>query len=152
MFYLAIALLLIGLILIYLEFFLPGGIPATMGAISVIGSVATYCMTDASLVMMGGFALISLVSVVFACMIAFQHAKRTATIYLKDDQKGYTATSFEKSVIGKDGVAISPLRLSGHIEIEGVQYQAMSKNQFIEKGKLVRVVGGRGGYLLVKGV
>jgi len=153
MFWFTIGLLLIGLLLIYLEFYLPGGIPGTFGAILLISSMFTFYFEFQSISWSVAYLISTLLFTAMTCMLAIRNIRKTGknnTMYLADDQRGYVASSFNKDVVGLIGVVITPLRLSGHIEIEGIQYQALAKNQFIEKGKKVKVVGGRGSYLLVQ--
>ncbi|MDN3504173.1 MAG: NfeD family protein [Rhabdochlamydiaceae bacterium] len=153
MFWLTIGLLLISLLLIYLEFYLPGGIPGTFGAILLLGSVFTFYTEFQSIQWSIAYFISALLFSAMTCLFAIRNIKRSGvhnTMYLAADQKGYMASSYNKEVVGLKGEAITSLRLSGHIEIEGRQYQAMSKNQFIEKGEKVIVIGGQGSYLLVK--
>jgi len=54
------------------------------------------------------------------------------------------------SLIGHNAKALSPLRPSGKVEIDGSTYDAVSTGDFIEAGDLVRVCGESSGSLLVE--
>jgi membrane-bound ClpP family serine protease len=55
-----------------------------------------------------------------------------------------------ESLIGREGVALSDLRLGGTIRVEGHKRQAMSETTFIPVGSRVRVTGVDGGVLRVR--
>lgn len=153
MLWLTVGLAFIGLFLIYLEFFLPGGIPASFGSIILIGSLVTFFYEFNSYRWLFAYLGLLIVFVVLTCFLALSHIRSTGgrnSFYLKADQKGFYASSYDKSMLDKEGVALTPLRLSGHILIEGKQHQALARSRFIKKGQPVQVIGGRGSYLIVK--
>ena len=152
MLWITLALLGLGLLLVYLEFFLPGGITGAVGGIVLLGSVFCFYAEFRSLGWSGIYFAFVIGLVVGTCFYALHRVRNSETVYLKGDQKGFLATTFDKKLVGKEGVAVSPLRLSGHIEVDGVEYQAMAQSRFIEKGKTVKIIGGRGGHLIVREV
>lgn len=57
-----------------------------------------------------------------------------------DNADGYIAVSMdEKNLIGKTGITKTVLRPSGKVELEGKIYDAISEQNFIEKGVKIRV-------------
>lgn len=69
-----------------------------------------------------------------------------------NEQEGYFAGAnpIDLPVKGSKGVALSNLRPSGKVEINGKLYDAMSTGRYIEKGQSVRIVRYEGGQCLVE--
>lgn len=145
----AIVLALVGLALIYIEFFLPGGILAIFGTCALIASVAVFGYKEQSFlaIVLAFFGLLALVIIV--CKVALWRLQASETIYLKDDQEGYVACSFDPELIGKEGIVLSDLKPSGHISVGGKLWQALSESGYIAKGAQVVVIGGAGAHLKV---
>ena len=146
----ALVLALVGLALIYMEFFMPGGILAVFGTGALIAALAFFGYQGDSfwMTLLAFFGLLALVAVV--CKIALWRVQASQTIFLKDDQEGYVACSFDPALIGKEGIALSDLKPSGHISVEGKLWQALSESGYIAKGAQVIVIGGAGSHLKVK--
>lgn len=66
-------------------------------------------------------------------------------------QKGFKSSAADLSAYaGKEGMTDSVLRPSGKVDIEGHILDAVSRGDFIEKGKRVIVIKAEGSYLVVK--
>ena len=66
-------------------------------------------------------------------------------------QKGFKSSAADLSAYaGKEGMTDSILRPSGKVDIEGHILDAVSRGDFIEKGKKVIVIKAEGSYLVVK--
>lgn len=147
----AIVLGVLGLILIYFEFFLPGGIMGIAGAILMILGLVILIVKEASPVLILIYFVMMSILLAIAIKMAIIKVKKTkGSFYLEDDQQGFLASRFEKDLIGKQGVAASDLKPSGHVTIEDQFYQAVSKTRYINKGSKVKVIGGSGGHIIVK--
>lgn len=151
----AVILLLVSLILIFLEFFLPGGIMGATGAVGMVVSVLLFALESPSpwLVM----AYIVVAGLALAAVIKFalwrvRSGKGGYSVYLSTDQEGYKAGFFDVSALGKQGVALSDLKPSGHVKVEGKRHQAIAKTGYIERDTPIQVIEGRGSYLVVKSV
>jgi membrane-bound ClpP family serine protease len=145
-------LLILGLLLIFLEFFLPGAILGTIGAILWIASLyvaATNAETTLEIFLFVTIAIILLAGTIVLAIWWIPRAKGGRSIYLRGDQEGYIASTFDKTKVGKEGVAVTDLRPGGYIEVEGEELVAISKSGYIEKGAKVSVVGGEGESLQV---
>lgn len=60
---------------------------------------------------------------------------------VQESSQGYTVADNDyKNIVGKTGIAITVLRPSGKVEIDGEIYDAVSYAQFIEKGERVEAV------------
>lgn len=150
---LALFLALIGLVFVYLEFFLPGGILALIGGLVLVVSVVVFAMQGPGWLLAAVYLLVLLGAVYGIFRLAMYRIKKSAkndSFYLQNDQEGYVASSFDRSLIGKKGIALSTMKPSGRIQVEGRAYQATSERGYIHKGEPVEVTGGRASYLLVQ--
>lgn len=149
----ALILLGIGLLAILLEFFLPGGILGTVGALFVVGSIIVFAMNSDSLILTFGYIIATVVS--FGLLVKFalwriRHGAPGKSIYSDDDQEGFVASTWDRTLVGKDGVVSSDLKPGGHITIDGRQHSAISQSGYIPLGEGVTVIGGEGETLIVK--
>lgn len=143
----------LGLFFIFLEFYTPGAIMATIGAILLVSSFAIFVSQVASPIFVILFAFAMMLSVGFVIKFALWKIPRTRSdysIYSKNDQHGYRASSFDVNAIGKEGIASTDLRPSGYITIDGVKHAAISQNGYVLKGDCVLVIEGDGETLIVQ--
>ncbi|UIR57162.1 nodulation protein NfeD [Sphingobacterium sp. SRCM116780] len=152
-----IAIFVVGLILIILEVFvIPGfGIVGILGIIFVIcGLTFSLVANDfldfklaypgmlfnSFLLVMGAMILSVILMVIFGKSLLKTPVFRR--LVLQDEQKseeGYTSSILKSNLLNKEGVARTVLRPSGKIEIEGVWYDAVALDGFIEEGEEVYV-------------
>jgi len=149
----ALLLALLGLALIYFEFFLPGiSLGIGGGAALLVSSV--FFFADKPPIWAAVLYVLALaVLVFFVCKFALWRIKLSKSkdrFYLEKDQEGYLASSFDKELIGKKGMAATDLKPSGHVSFDGQMVQALSESGYLVKGTEVTVVGGRGGYIIVR--
>jgi len=72
---------------------------------------------------------------------------------VQNASEGYTVSVPETaSLVGKTGVAITLLRPSGKVEIDGEAYDAVATVGYVEKGTAVKVTGYENGTLMVETV
>jgi len=147
--FVAIILSLMGLFLIYLEFFLPGSIFAIGGSVLLLTSLFFLIVEKVKLVHFILYALILVSLVLMIVKIALKKLRANKEIFLNSDQEGYRASNFKKDLIGTDGVASTDLRPTGKIFINDKTYFAITKESYIEKGKKIRVIAGQGSNLIV---
>jgi Membrane-bound serine protease (ClpP class) len=146
-------LLIIAFVLVFLEFFLPGGILGIFGAFFVVLSlVAFYLEGHSPLALLAyfTFVVVALAILIRYILKAIQSTGKENTIMLDDDQEGYVATGFDKSLIGKTGTVLADLRPAGKIVVDGIEVQALSEMGYLSKGTEVQIVGGKGSHLIVK--
>lgn len=149
----AIGLLLIGLLLIFIEFYLPGGVAGTVGALIFIISLVVAASEFEH-----GFAILVFYVVAFGLLgllIKFalqmiKSAKPESSVYSEGDQEGYKASGFDPDLIGKKGRAMTDLRPSGYVFVAGKKVQAVSRATYIDQGAEIEVINGEGSYLFVK--
>jgi membrane-bound ClpP family serine protease len=151
---LVIACSLLGLLLLYLEFFLPGGIMGIIGGLLLVGSIFLLIFSAKPSSMVLTAYIFALLFLIFLTVkLALKTVKRKSeknSFYLDKNQEGYVASIHQKELYGKIGVAASDLKPSGHIFIDGGYYQAISKSGYIRKDDKVEVEGGEGARLIVK--
>lgn len=151
----AILLLLLGLLMIFLEFYLPGAIMGVGGTIVIIVSVVLFAQATDSPLAVLAYLVVVVLAIAGLIHFTLKRIRATAkegTIYLQSDQEGYVASEFDRTLIGQHGIAASDLKPSGHIKVESRLLQAVSEVGYVTKGTAIAVMGGRGAYLLVKPV
>lgn len=144
-------LLFIGLILIFLEFFLPGAILGTLGTLAVISSIAIYASLSTSILA----TLLFILGAIAAVTVLFRFAlwriqNNQEGLYARDDQEGYIASTFDKEAIGKIAEVYTDLKPGGYILIEGKKHQAQSIDGYVPKGRKVKVIDGIAESLIVE--
>ena len=144
-------LLLVGLIFIFLEFFLPGAILGTIGTIIVISSIAIYASSSTSIIATLAF----IVGAVLAVLALFRFAlwriqNNQEGLYARDDQEGYSASSFDRTAMGKIAEVYTDLKPGGYILIDGKKHQAQSIDGYVPKGRQVKVIDGTAESLIVE--
>lgn len=149
---LPIALLLVGLALLFFEFFLPGILLGLAGGLALIAS-AFFSFQEWGGWWSGLFIAGMLLMTALTCKFALYRLgknKERNHFYLNQDQEGFQASTFNEQLIGKRGYCLSDLKPSGHIQIGEEMHQAISQTGYISKDAPIEVIGGRGSYFLVK--
>ncbi|WYV02281.1 NfeD family protein [Oceanobacillus sp. FSL H7-0719] len=150
----AILLLIIGIVLIIVEFFIPGGIVGLLGVGAVIGSLF---MSGYDI---GHMAFSISVAFIVAVVIAIVLYKRIGLdkglfrhVILKDQtltELGYVSSANRLELIGLEGVAITSLRPSGIGKFDDEQLDIVSEGNFIEKGKEIKIIKVEGVRVVVR--
>ena len=152
----AIILLIVGIILIIAEFFIPGGIIGLMGVGAVIGSLFMSGYD------MGHMALsisIAFIVAIVAAVVLYQRIGLDKGIFrhviLKDQtstELGYVSAVNRLELIGLEGVALTTLRPSGIGKFDSEQIDIVTEGNFIEKGTAIKVVKVEGVRVVVREV
>ncbi len=145
-------LLILGLLLILFEFYLPGAILGVIGGSIILVGIILFAQTHSLLAVLF-FILGAVISVGLLIRFALWRivkAKPENSIYLSGDQEGYQASSYDSSAIGKTGIVLSDLKPGGYVNIEGKQHQAISITGYIPKGESIIVISGQEESLIVK--
>ena len=154
---LIVALIIVGILLIGAELFIPGGILGFAGGLCILAACyytfVGYGMFMAVWVFIG--ALVVSCGLIY---FEFKLLKRTRfgqRIFLSSVSGG-EAESLKKSrmvsesVMGKSAKTLTTLAPSGRIEIEGQMYEAFSQDGLIRKGRTVKIVAQDSYRLIVK--
>lgn len=145
--------LVIGLVFIYAEFYIPGGILALVGGVSLVLSVFLVLNDAPTHWHVFAYVVFLLLALYTTVQVAIWRIRSLhGSYYLDDSQTGFTASEFEKSCVGEKGVTVTALRPSGYVSIKGERYAASSSEGYIEVGEPVIVTKGEGANLVVRQV
>lgn len=143
----AILLGFIGLLFIYLEFYLPGGIMAVIGA--MVGFAGVLLAFQANYLAGFVYVLFEIAAVSVVIWMALKGVRKSG-LCLTSDQEGYTSSSFDASLVGMDGEVIVDLKPSGYVLVKGIRCQALSEGEYVKKGTRIKVIDGEGAHLIVR--
>jgi membrane-bound serine protease (ClpP class) len=152
----SLLLFVVGIILIAIEIFMPGfGVFGILGAVSVIGSLALASIDIISGLKSIGIA--ALVTVVVLLILGRSLTKRGfwSKLVLQeavstDEGKAYSQKKTE--LLGKTGVTLTQLRPAGTVKIGDRRYDVVSRGEFIENNKTVKVIDVEGTRIVVSEV
>ncbi|WP_093135464.1 NfeD family protein [Salinibacillus kushneri] len=150
----AIILLVVGLICIVLELFVPGGI---LGIVGVIAIIASLFMSGADAGQMGISIAIALLVSIIASVILFKRVGLEKGIFrniiLSDattKEQGYVSTENRLELIGLKGTTLTPLRPAGTAIFENERMDVISEGGYIGKDKNVKIVKVEGSRIVVR--
>jgi membrane-bound serine protease (ClpP class) len=152
----AIFLFVFGIILLLVEAFIPGfGIFGIGGLISVFTSIVLAAASTVSGLRM---LLISFFIAAFAGYLVFKYLQRKGMLrrFILIDaataELGYSASADLQHLVGKKGRAVTILRPSGIVEVEGTKYDVVSEGIFIHAGVPIEVIKVEGRRVVVRKV
>jgi membrane-bound serine protease (ClpP class) len=156
-------LFIAGVVLVVVEiFFVPGlGVPGVLGLIFVLASlvlaligipidvsfetgVLTDAMTRVMVSLLGSFVL---------ALVVGRLLSRTAmgqALVLQEAETGFLSAPTASDLIGQTGEALTDLRPTGKVTIEGQRHEATSEREFVARGSRIRVIGKDGPALVVR--
>lgn len=146
-------LLILGFLLIFIEFYIPGAVMGILGGILTFISILVFISENDSPVAIIVYilAVIAGLGVLFKFALwRIKHAKPEYSIYSGSSQDGFKASHFDHTAIGKTAFVLSDLKPGGYILLEGKQLQAISESGYIVKGSRVLIIGGQEESLIVK--
>lgn len=151
---LTIFLLIIGFALVLLEMHIPGfGVPGIAGSICLILAVVFTAQNFAQALVMT-LAILAILGVMLAIVLTFfAKGKLFKPFVLSDEQKkehGYISSSDLDYLLEKQGIAITDLRPSGSVDIDGVKFDVITDGEYISAGTKVKIFKVSGVKLLVK--
>ncbi|QKS43367.1 nodulation protein NfeD (plasmid) [Paenibacillus cellulosilyticus] len=152
----SVLLFILGLALLASELFIPSfGILGTLGAIALVSGVVT-ASHDALTAL---YAL--LIAFVVAAVIVYVLAKKYShrgiwnKFILRDKlstEQGYVSNPSREMMIGRTGIALTPLRPAGAVDIDGEKLDVVTDGRFIAAGVPVVIVAAEGARIVVKEV
>lgn len=150
----AVILLIVGIILIILEFFVAGGILGFFGVASI---VIALLMSGYTLSHMTMSVAIALVAAIIVAVVLYKWIGTERGIFkkliLRDrtmTEQGYVSQVTRTELIGKEGITITPLRPSGTVLFEEERLDVVSEGNFIEKDKKVEIIHVEGVKVVVR--
>ena len=140
-------LTLIGLALLITELFLPGfGVAGISGVLCLIAVCVIQFATNKPLVAILVTAVLGVILIIM--VILFMHSMKNGLLFrspivLKDRIEAEAvkpSSGTLEHLIGKTGTALTPLRPSGIVLIEGQRYSVETQATFLEKDSEVTVL------------
>ena len=152
--YETIIIFVIGLIMLLLEFFVPGGIVGIIGGALIIISLL---FAGASVTHMAYSIIIAMFIAVIGMVILMKFFGKKLHVFnkliLRDattTEEGYVSNTNRVELIGRVGEAVTPLRPAGVIIIDNERIDAVSEGSYIDKGKQVEVIKVEGSRIVVR--
>lgn len=151
-----IVLFAAGIVLIFLEFFLPGAISGTLGLAALIASLflagenplymgisifISLCFSIALMVVM--IKVLGKKMVLFNRMILFDTARK---------EDGYVSNVNRTDLLGREGTALTVLRPSGTAVFNSERVDVVSEGGFIDQGAKIKVIKVEGVRIVVREV
>jgi membrane-bound ClpP family serine protease len=151
-FYLCVALILLGVICLIAEIFIPDfgvlgitGIACLIisGVLAVLYVPMGWVMVTAEIVLLAGF---------FYFVYTFIKKKQLQGNLIMSEALNVEVPELLNldEFVGKSGVAVTALRPAGEIELNGVRFESASDGKLIEKGARVNVVKVSNNRLIVR--
>jgi len=146
-------LLVLGLLFVWLEFYLPGGAFAVAAAIFIMAALMTFFTQTQSIIAGILFFVVTAILTVIVIRLAIRRIRKSAdkdTFFLSKDQEGYTAQDVSEELIGKRGVTLTECGPSGYALIEHTRYPIVCRGPYLAKGVEVEVIAKELGHYVVK--
>ncbi len=141
-----------GLLLLFLEMFLPGMIAGIVGALLLMVSVGkAYEFYGAA----GGntaliVALLASGALWWWWATHFQNTRFGRSMTLQDTGSGSSVTHDLTALVGSSGTALTTLRPGGTVLIAGKKVDAISDGELIEAGTAIRIIRSQGICVIVQ--
>jgi membrane-bound ClpP family serine protease len=142
-----------GLFLMGLEIFVPGGVLGLLGGlcllIAIIVGFVAFGAEKGTLAALSILVFLG-ISITF-WMTVIPKTRFGQTLTLSTDTAGYKSAKVSlRDMLGKQGVALTPLGPSGLIKIEGQRLDAIAEGKWIDQGAAIKVVSVVGNHLTVR--
>lgn len=145
--------LILGVILVCAELFIPGGILGTIGGLFLLASF--FLVFNKYDTATGFYYLIGVVVLTGLCVyLTSKIVPRTSigrSLFLKESESGYSSFQEDLSFLkGREGMAVTLLRPAGVAKIEGRRTDVVTEGDLISKGSRVRVTEVEGNRVVVR--
>ena len=138
---LGIVVLLLGIVLIGVEFYIPGfGIPGISGIICTLAGIFLTGTTISQRILVGTITIVVIAVMLVVSILVFNSKNVKSPIKLDTDLQGRNLFIEEKDMeylIGREGKAITDLRPSGKGEFDGVRLDVITSGYIRKDAKLV---------------
>ena len=154
----AIILFLVGFSLLLAEIFLiPGfGLAGISGIIAILISIfltfGNIIQAAYSILIALGFTIVG-----FFLLIRYIPATKTWRKFIlftkQEKESGYTVgIKNSKRLIGKEGIATTPLRPSGMVEVNGKKLNAITRGEYVDSNTKIKIISVEGNKIVVEAV
>lgn len=142
---------IVGLVLIYAEFFVPGGFLVILGAAVLIISAATALSSFSSFWFIFLYWILLAAATVLTIKLALKRVQGSeGSVVSSASQEGYVAHDVDTVLIGQTAQTLTDLRPAGFVIIAGERKTAISHLGYIAKGTTVVVIEAEGPDLIVR--
>lgn len=138
-------LFILGIVLLFLDLFIPGIILSVAGTIAFLAATAR-AFTDYGTA--GGLMTFAIGAVLLVAMLYLEYWVLPKTPFGKKfflhaavDGTSQMPSEHTSALAGKEAVALTPLMPSGQIEVEGRRYEALSLDGHVARGARLKVTG-----------
>jgi len=150
----AAILFIAGIVLMAIEASIPGFGAAGIGGIISLSLGIVFSASDivSGLILL----LIVVIALIAAIWLLLKYAPRNKLfnrIVLRTEMKselGYSGSTVDRGLLGKEGIALTVLRPSGIADIEGRRVDVTTEGGYIQNGKHVRVIKVESNRVVVK--
>ncbi|MEH7376453.1 MULTISPECIES: NfeD family protein [Bacillaceae] len=143
-----------GLLLIFLEFFLPGAISGTLGVAALILSLF---LAGADTIQIGVSILIAIFLSVLVFFMMIKIFDKKLVLFNKmvlfdsaRKEDGYVSNINRTDLLGMEGIALTILRPAGTVIINNERIDAVTEGGFIEQNAIVKVIKVEGARIVVR--
>lgn len=154
MHFLGFFLLILGMVLICIEVFIPGfGLPGIAGILCTLSGIFTLARNPKEGIIYAVIVVVIL-AVMLAVSISLLNSKKTKSpIRLETELSGKNLFIEGKDMeylIGEKGIAMTDLRPSGKGEFDGVRFDVISENGYMKKGTSLIITEVKNNIFMVK--
>lgn len=150
----SLVLFVLGLGLLIIEAIVPGfGLPGISGILFIlIGIVLAMGSTTAAITSLSIAIIIAAIVTIIMIKYGFKSTLFTRIVLSSKlgDEEGYKSSSSKTEYLDKEGIALSGLRPSGVIEIDGIKLDALTEGDFVTKGSPIKVIRVEGSKIFVR--
>lgn len=147
-------LFVVGILLIFFEFFLPGAISGTLGVAALILSLF---LAGEDAMQMGISIIIAIVISIFVFYLMIKVFGRKLTLFNKmvlsesaKKEDGYVSNINRTELLGKEGITLTILRPAGTAIIQNERIDVVSEGGFIEQNASIKVIKVEGARIVVR--
>ena len=145
---------ILGVFLLLVEAFIPGfGIPGVLGILSIfLGLMTAMHSVNAAFESLTVATLFTLASILILIKkgVRSPWLDRVTLKITNNKKRGYSSSPQCPVQVGDLGIALTSLRPSGFISVQGEKLDAVSDGEFIEKSNPVEVVKVQGSKIMVR--
>ncbi|RNF41282.1 hypothetical protein EEX84_01285 [Planococcus salinus] len=150
----SVILLVIGLGLLFVEIFIPGGVIGFFGIAAIVTSIL---LTGEDMGFTAISLLIALIVAIGGTVISLKFFgkrlhlfKRVILTDATDTESGYVSTVNRPELVGQMAETVTALRPSGTIKLLDERIDAVSEGRFIGSGKRVKIIKVEGSRIVVR--
>lgn len=146
----AVALIL-GIVLVVLEMFIPGfGLPGISGILLIgLGIYLQAKTLEEALMLL--LAIVALLGIALFIMLCVTRKKRFAKSPIVLNASIHPAPQTDMHYFnGREGVVVTPLRPAGAVDFDGVRLDVLAEAEFVPAGARVRIIKAEGNRILVR--